>query len=196
MLEQKAAEIDDFIQRATQAGKYKNDPNFPNNEKLRQYYLCVDTSRTRENVREDEQVLSGQVEIDAADAAALTEPGGDFAEAAGINMIDQDGQQEGTPAPALKEAEEARSLRISIEELECSAELCEALTIHADAMVEIYRELNKLTAASVNIEDAYASIFETASSYTAWYKTRKKVAMSMRQAAETQQAAAEEPTAT
>ena len=96
----------------------------------------------------------------------------------------------------LKEAEEARSLRISIEELECSAELCEALTIHADAMVEIYRELNKLTAASVNIEDAYASIFETASSYTAWYKTRKKVAMSMRQAAETQQAAAEEPTAT
>ena len=73
---------------------------------------------------------------------------------------------------------------ISIESLECSGELCGALSLHAQAMADLYRELNKLVMAGTNNEDAHATLFEKATSYSNWYKSRKRVANSMRQAAE------------
>ena len=68
--------------------------------------------------------------------------------------------------PRLKEAEEARSLCISIENLECAGELSSALTAHASAMTEVYRDLLKLTNASVNDEDQYTVLFSRAASYS------------------------------
>ena len=43
------------------------------------------------------------------------------------------------PIPRLKEAEDARTTCVSIEGLECSAGLRDALIAHADAMTELYR---------------------------------------------------------
>eukprot|EP00435_Cladocopium_sp_Y103_P009061 s4443_g2.t1 len=83
----------------------------------------------------------------------------------------------------LKEAEEARSTCVSIENLECSSELREALLQHATAMTEIYRNLSEMVADQINDESAYLPIFERATSFTNWYKARKKVANSMKAAA-------------
>ena len=83
----------------------------------------------------------------------------------------------------LKEAEDARSVCISIESLECSKDLIVALLAHADAMTEIYRNLNRLISEQVNDEASYAELFQRASNYSTWYKARKKVANSMKSAA-------------
>ncbi|CAL1128802.1 unnamed protein product [Cladocopium goreaui] len=50
----------------------------------------------------------------------------------------------------LKEAEEARTLCISIEGLECATELQTALTTHSSAMTNLYRDLHQLTSQEVN----------------------------------------------
>ena len=83
----------------------------------------------------------------------------------------------------LKEAEEARSTCVSIENLECSSELREALLQHAASMTEIYRNLSKMVADQVNDESLYLPIFDKATSFSNWYKARKKVANSMKAAA-------------
>lgn len=91
-----------------------------------------------------------------------------------------------TPLPLtlrLKEAEEARTICLSIEGLECSGELIEALGQHSTAMVELYRKLNGLISSGVEDESSYTVHFETATSYSAWFKSRKKVANSMKTAA-------------
>lgn len=73
---------------------------------------------------------------------------------------------------------------VAIEQLECSGELREALQAHADCMLEIYRELHKLTCAGVTAEESYSELFESAANYSAWFKSRKRVANSMKAAAE------------
>ena len=87
------------------------------------------------------------------------------------------------PLPRLKEAEEARSLCVSIETLECSGELVKSLTDHATAMTNLFRELNKLTSEGHDDESVYKPFFEKAVQYQAWYVKRKKVAQSMKNAA-------------
>lgn len=86
--------------------------------------------------------------------------------------------------PRLKESEEARTLCVSIEGLECAGELVKALTAHAGAMVKLYRQLHQYTIQNVNDQSVYDPIFDQATSYTSWFKARKKVANSMKQAAE------------
>ncbi|CAL1166177.1 unnamed protein product [Cladocopium goreaui] len=83
----------------------------------------------------------------------------------------------------LKEAEEARTLNVSIEGLECSGELCKALTLHANNQTEMYRKLSHLVAQGVDDEATYNELFEQAGGLTTWFKARKKVANSMRMAA-------------
>ena len=83
----------------------------------------------------------------------------------------------------LKEAEDARSVCISIEGLECSKDLIVALLAHADSMTEIYRNLNRLISEQENDETSYGELFQRAANYSAWYKARKKVANSMKSAA-------------
>lgn len=83
----------------------------------------------------------------------------------------------------LKEAEEARTTCVSIENLECSADMVAALTSHSTSMTSLYRELNKLTLASVGDITVYQPLFDRASQYSAWYAKRKKVANSMKSAA-------------
>ena len=85
--------------------------------------------------------------------------------------------------PRLKEAEDARTTCVSIENLECSDQLRGALLQHADAMTEVYRNLNKMVADGVNEESQYAALFGQAQSFSSWYKARKKVANSMKSAA-------------
>lgn len=85
--------------------------------------------------------------------------------------------------PRLKEAEDARSTCVAIENLECSGQLRDALVQHATAMTELYRKLNKLVTDQVNDETVYSPLFDQASSFSAWYKARKKVANSMKAAA-------------
>eukprot|EP00435_Cladocopium_sp_Y103_P007291 s4250_g2.t1 len=88
-------------------------------------------------------------------------------------------------AKVLKEAEEARTLCVSIEGLECSGDLVAALTQHSNSMLGVYRDLNKLTVAGVDDETSYADLFHYASTYSAWYSKRKRVANSMKAAATT-----------
>ena len=83
----------------------------------------------------------------------------------------------------LKEAEEARTLCVSIEGLECSEAMTTALTQHAGAMTALYRDINARIGAGIDQEDAYEAFHEKAASYQNWYKSRKKVANSMKQAA-------------
>lgn len=85
----------------------------------------------------------------------------------------------------LKEAEEARSLCVAIETLECSGELVTALTQHSSSMTDLYRQLNKLTTDNVDDIDVYQPLFDKAVQFSAWYAKRKKVANSMKQAAST-----------
>ena len=87
------------------------------------------------------------------------------------------------PNLRLKEAEEARSTCVSIENLDCSGELREALLQHATAMTELYRTLSKMVADSINDDTAYAPLFDRATIFSNWYKLRKKVANSMKAAA-------------
>ena len=83
----------------------------------------------------------------------------------------------------LKEAEEARTLCISIEGLECASELQTALTTHSSAMTNLYRELHQLTSQEVNDQSKYQVLFDQATNYQSWFKTRKKVANTMKTAA-------------
>ena len=85
--------------------------------------------------------------------------------------------------PRLKEAEDARTLCVSIENVECSGPLREALLQHASSMTELYRTLNQMVADGIADENSYSPIFERASNYSNWYKSRKRVANSMRAAA-------------
>eukprot|EP00435_Cladocopium_sp_Y103_P025376 s3284_g6.t1 len=81
----------------------------------------------------------------------------------------------------LKEAEEARSLCVAIETLECSGELVSALTQHSSLMTDLYRQLNKLTTENVDDITVYQPLFDKAMQYSAWYAKRKNVANSMKQ---------------
>ena len=72
---------------------------------------------------------------------------------------------------------------MSIENLECSGDLVAALTSHSTAMTGLYRELNKLTLASVDDISVYQPLFDKAVQFSAWYAKRKKVANSMKHAA-------------
>ena len=83
----------------------------------------------------------------------------------------------------LKEAEEARTLCVSIEGLECSKDMVDALQLHANSMTNLFRELTKLTNQKIDSESAYASLFGQAETFSAWYKSRRKVANSMKLAA-------------
>ena len=83
----------------------------------------------------------------------------------------------------MKEAEDARSICVAVETLECSGELRQAIEQHAGQMVDTYRELNKLITDGVDNEQAYEQIFAKAAQLSTWYKSRRKVAMSMKAAA-------------
>ena len=83
----------------------------------------------------------------------------------------------------LKEAEEARSLCVSIETLECSGELVQALQQHSTCMTDLFRQLNKLTTDGCDDMTKYQPLFDQAAQYSTWYVKRTKVANSMKQAA-------------
>lgn len=83
----------------------------------------------------------------------------------------------------LKEAEEARTLIVAIENIECSGELSKALSGHAAAMTNLYRELHRLSVAGGDEDPAFDPLFAKAAELSAWFKARKKVANSMKQAA-------------
>lgn len=83
----------------------------------------------------------------------------------------------------MKGGEEARTTCISIEGLECAADLVRALKDHAESMNVLYRELHSLTLTGVDTEEAYAAHFARATELDAWYRSRKKIANSMKNAA-------------
>ena len=87
------------------------------------------------------------------------------------------------PSLRLKEAEDARTLCVSIEGLECSGQLRDALLQHASAMTDLFRQISKLTSENCNEEGVYQPLFDQATAYSTWYKSRKKVANSMKSAA-------------
>ena len=82
----------------------------------------------------------------------------------------------------LKESEEARSICISIEKLECAGELVGAMTKHAEELVALYRSLRELTGAGMNDEEKYEPLFHKAAALSDWFKARKRVANSMKAA--------------
>ena len=82
----------------------------------------------------------------------------------------------------LKEAGEARTLIVSIEGLECSEPLRNALDEHAKCMVDLYRKLTSLISSGVDDLQSYQEHFDNAVRYTAWFKARKKIANSMKTA--------------
>ena len=54
---------------------------------------------------------------------------------------------------------------------------------HADVMTELYRGLNKMIHDGINADVPYGPFFEKALNYSTWFKSRKKVANSMKAAA-------------
>ena len=84
----------------------------------------------------------------------------------------------------LKEGEEARSLAISITGLECSADLMALLEKHAANMTELYKDINAKILVGENEESSYEQIYKTQESFSTWFKARKKIAKSMKSAAE------------
>ena len=84
----------------------------------------------------------------------------------------------------LKEGEEARSLAISITGLECSADLMASLEKHAANMTELYKDINAKILVGENEESSYEQIYKTQESFSTWFKARKKIAKSMKLAAE------------
>lgn len=72
---------------------------------------------------------------------------------------------------------------ISIEGLECAGELVSALQTHNTAMTTLFRELNGHTMKGVDSLEIYQPLFDKATSYITWFKSRKKVANTMKAAA-------------
>lgn len=83
----------------------------------------------------------------------------------------------------LKEAEEARTICMQIEGMECAGELITAMQQHSDAMAQLFRDIAKLTNENCDDEMAYEPLKQKATQWSAWFKSRKKVANSMRAAA-------------
>lgn len=50
-------------------------------------------------------------------------------------------------------------------------------------MTNLYRELHTHTTSNVDTIEVYEPLFERAASYTAWFRSRKKVANTMKSAA-------------
>ena len=61
--------------------------------------------------------------------------------------------------------------------------MVKAMTTHSECMTRLYRELHNLTNAEVDDLSKYEALFEQASSYQTWFKTRKRVANTMKAAA-------------
>ena len=61
--------------------------------------------------------------------------------------------------------------------------MVKALTTHSECMTHLYRELHNLTNAEVDDLSKYEALFDQATSYQNWFKTRKKVANTMKAAA-------------
>lgn len=72
---------------------------------------------------------------------------------------------------------------ISIEGLECADALVGALQTHNSAMTALFRELNGHTMNGVDSLEIYQPLFDKATAYTNWFKSRKKVANTMKAAA-------------
>ncbi|CAJ1393929.1 unnamed protein product [Effrenium voratum] len=68
-------EVDTLIANATRTGRFMDDPNFPGNEKLRQYFLVLETSREKRNTFEEEQNLRSTTRTSADEALALLTSG-------------------------------------------------------------------------------------------------------------------------
>jgi len=83
----------------------------------------------------------------------------------------------------LKDAEECRTMCVSIEGLECAGEMVKALTDHSVHMTSIYRNLNQLTLNGADDHATYAPLFDQATAGFGWYAARKRVANSMKAAA-------------
>lgn len=98
------AHINDLIDRAVRAGRYQADPNFPNDESLRQYDLVLETHRETSNTRVDEQSVNATVEVSGADAPGLTDPGSAFSEAAALSFISPNAGQQPAPADPVPKA--------------------------------------------------------------------------------------------
>lgn len=72
-------QIEELIRRKTAQNMYICDPNFPDNENLRQYILVEETTRVTQDIREESQTLRGTTELSATEALSLTEAGASFA---------------------------------------------------------------------------------------------------------------------
>ena len=82
----------------------------------------------------------------------------------------------------MKEAEEARTLKLSIEGMECSGELMTALEGHANTLTELYRKIHGLIVQGVDTMESYQVHVDQAAALKDWFKSRKKVAQSMKSA--------------
>lgn len=71
---------------------------------------------------------------------------------------------------------------ISIDGMECAGELVAALTDHAEKMKALFKELTALTNGGVDDESQYAPFFDRYTTMNQWYKSRKRVANSMKSA--------------
>ena len=107
--------------------------------------------------------------------------GGDPAEVVPTTPLDK---AKGARKAILKECEDARSLALSIDGLECSGELQEGLTVHADSLTKLYKQINDMILQGVNEGSQYKPIFDTHDQLSNWFKHRKRIAKSMKSAAE------------
>ena len=56
-------DVDDLIARCTRLGRYQDDPNFPGVERLRQYELVKEVTRTTSDSLEDSTALTANMMV-------------------------------------------------------------------------------------------------------------------------------------
>lgn len=83
-----SADVDELIRRCTASGSWIPDPNFPNREDLRQYFINASTEAEMARVREDRQNIRSTTTLTAAQYINMLEEGGDFAHMATPNIRD------------------------------------------------------------------------------------------------------------
>ena len=91
------AQIKSLIESKTAAGMFIPDPNFPDDEELRQYIMVDEITRSHTDISETSQTLRGRTDLSGSEALLLTEQGALFS-AEGLELPPLGKRENGPPS--------------------------------------------------------------------------------------------------
>ncbi|CAK9093804.1 unnamed protein product [Durusdinium trenchii] len=91
------AQIKSLIESKTAAGMFIPDPNFPDDEELRQYIMVDEITRSHTDISETSQTLRGRTDLSGSEALLLTEQGALFS-AEGMELPQLGNRENGPPS--------------------------------------------------------------------------------------------------